>query len=213
MYGVRYSAKVKGKVPRLVTCEQCGHAYGYWLERTGVGSASSYFGIGMRGGGDRAASPAEDMLDERLGTECDAVPCPSCGWYQEPMIEQARLERYGWLVRGGWLLFVLGVFGFVFGGCLVTALDKSPQLWGVARGFQLLAGLAVFAPLVGHLLKWQLAARYDPNADDVEQRKQRGRKRAMNPKEHDRLVPKPASEELPPKLRLDDFKAPPQTNS
>jgi hypothetical protein len=205
MPGVHYSASVEGKVPRFVTCEQCGHAFGYWLKRTGAGSASSYLGIGMIGGRERASSRAEDNLEQRLRTECDAVPCPSCGWYQEHMIEQTRHERYGWLVRVGWLLFAVAVFAFVFGGCLVTALDKIPALTGIARGTQAVALLALFAPLAGHLLRQQLSARYDPNADDVEERKQRGNKRAMKPKEYARLAPKPAGEEPPPNLRMGDL--------
>jgi hypothetical protein len=162
MPGAHDSPKGKDKVPRFVTCEQCGHAYGYWLQRTGVG---------------------------------DAVPCPSCGWYQEHMIAQVRLARYGWLVRVGWLLFVLGVGGIVVGGCLAIQLHTNPLWLGMGRVLQAFALLALFAPLASYLLKARLAARYDPNAGDVEERKRCGQKRAMKPNEHAQLAPKPASED------------------
>jgi hypothetical protein len=70
---------------------------------------------------------------------------------------------------------------------------------------QVLAVLALFAPLVGYVLKHLLASGYHPNAGDIEARKQRGQKRAMKPKEHARLAPKPAAGELPPKLPMEDF--------
>ena len=101
--GVRYRALAEGSVARFVTCEQCGQGYGYWLDRTTMGTASSYFLIGRDGASQRAWDRAKDTLRRRLQTECDAVPCPHCGWYQEHMIAQARHEKYGWLVRAGWI--------------------------------------------------------------------------------------------------------------
>jgi hypothetical protein len=205
MVGVRYSARASGRVPRFVTCEQCSHGYGYWLERTGFGGAHSYFGIGMIGGRDRAASRAEANLEQRLRTECDAVPCPSCGWYQEHMIPQARREKFGWLYRGGWIVFAGAFFLLILSGCAIGPLLSKPLLLAAARAVQLFLVLALLAPLPGYLLMKFLGEQYRPNDDAAEERQERGKRRAMRKKEYARLVPKEPPEELPGKLRLEDL--------
>src|SRR5262249_56399542 len=140
----------------------------------------------------------------RWRTRRAGFPRRSFGWYQEDCTGRARHERYGWLPRVGWLLFAVAVCVFVFGGCLVTALDKIPGLAGIARACQVVALIALFAPLAGHLLSWQLSTGYQPNEDDVEERKRRGEKRAMKPPEYARRAPKPAAAEPPPQLRMED---------
>jgi uncharacterized iron-regulated membrane protein len=159
----------------------------------------------MIGGRDRAASGAEADLGERLETECDAVPCPSCGWYQQHMIPQARHEKFGWLYRAGWVVFVVALFLLILSGCVVEVALKQPVLRIAGRALQFLLVLGLFAPLPGYLLARFLGEQYQPNNDDPEERKSRGKARAMRKREYARLVPKRPPEELPRKLRPEDF--------
>src|SRR5262245_28222596 len=138
MASVHYSASAKAKVPRFVQCEKCGHGYGYWLKRTGFGNASSFLGIGMSTGHQRAARDAEFDLEMKLKHDCEAVPCPECGWYQKHMIPQARHERYNWVQQVSWAGLAVAVFLFLSPGFLLQGADRMPALWIVFRGIQLL---------------------------------------------------------------------------
>jgi hypothetical protein len=215
--GVHHVAKATGTVPRFVKCEKCGHGYGYWLTRTGYGHSYSYMGVMPIGREDRIVGDAEVEVEQRLKTACEAVPCPECGWYQKHMYDRAREERYGWLLWAGIGAGVLGPFLLLSLGSI--ALMVAERFLHHGRGDRLLAlmsavpflGLPVLVVLgvltvVGAcLLRNHLSDRYNPNREDVEERKRRGWERAMSPKEYARLATKKPARGTHQKLRPEDL--------
>lgn len=180
MIGVRTTTTATGEVAKFVTCKKCGHGYGYWLRRAAAGE-----------------------LAERLRTGHDPVPCPACGHYPKRMIEAAREEKFGWVFLAGILAGVLAGGGCFLVGAAVAALggrDRAAD-WVSRTALGLMCPTAVCIPAAAYGLKALLAHKYDPNADPVDERIDRGRERAMSPAEYARLAPKPR--------RRDDAEPPP----
>ena len=73
-----------GAVCKTVVCESCQWRYDYEMHRTEklakLSSAKSL------------EQAAEAKLQAMLEEECDAVPCPSCGWYQQNMVLRMRQD-------------------------------------------------------------------------------------------------------------------------
>ena len=210
----RRTVTVKMTRPKFVTCEKCGHGYGYWLDRTATSSVTtSVMGLST-GRGDRVVTDAEIKAEQRLKHACDAVPCPECGWYQEEALEQARREHFSWLVWAGWGGLALGLFLSTVGGVIVGALVMSlgahhhrlaPILGVVQACYHLVGGVLLLSPVAGYLLRDLLGKGHDPNTEDVEERKQKGWDRAMSPKQYARVVPKGPAKGTNQKLRLEDI--------
>ena len=79
--------KRSGRILRTVRCENCTLSYEYAMQRTVKLHGESAEEV--------LAAEAERQLRKQLATECDLVPCPSCGWYQQHMIDQARKQAKG----------------------------------------------------------------------------------------------------------------------
>jgi hypothetical protein len=210
----RRTVTVKMSAPRFVTCEKCGHGYGYWVDRTATSSATtSVLGLPV-GGADRLVTDAEIKAQDRLKYACEAVPCPECGWYQRHMLDRARREHFAWLVIAGWIGLAVGLLLTLFGGFAVAVLCElleahhhrlAPLLLVARAGYHLVSGLLLFSPVAGYLLREWLAKSHDPNAEDVEERKQKGWDRSMSPKQYARVVPKGEAKGTNQKLRLEDL--------
>ena len=67
-----------GSVMKQVRCERCGYQYSYEMTRTAIGSYSG-FALTRQEADEKAAANAAQRLKTMLETECDVVPCPSCG--------------------------------------------------------------------------------------------------------------------------------------
>lgn len=199
MIGVRYTTTATGEVAKFVTCKKCGHGYGYWMKRVGTGSNTSWFLIGRESAQNRSGRDAAGELAERLRTEHDPVPCPECGHYPKRMIEPAREEKYGWIFPVGILAGVLAGGGFMLLGTALTILGGGGKWVDTVRSAVLgmACPAAVCVPAAAYGLKGLLAHRYDPNADPEDERIDRGRERAMSPKEYARLAPKPRRRDDP----------------
>ena len=210
-YNTTTTASAKATVPRFVTCEKCGHGYGYLVTRTGYGFVYSHWGLIDFGRPDRVQGDADVELEKKLRNAVEAVPCPKCGWYQKHMLARAREERFGWILWAG----LAG--GFVGGGAVagvVGALEAVLARHHHAAGVLPLLGMAKFltfpavmvaASLGGFFLRNYLYAHYKPNDADVEERKERGRERALSPKQYARVVPKGEAKGTNQKLRLEDL--------
>jgi hypothetical protein len=208
--GTHHVAKATATVPRFVKCEECGHGYGYWLTRTGYGHAYEHWGFIPSERLDRFVTDAEVEAEQKLKTACEAVPCPECGWYQRHMRDRAREERYGWLLWAGIGAAIVGVFLLMsLGGMAAMVVEKylhNGAIVLVMRVFPFLAlPLAVLMPVGACLLRNYLSARYDPNDEDVEERKQLGWDRAMSPKEYARLTKGKRAKGTHHKLRPEDL--------
>jgi hypothetical protein len=143
------------------------------------------------------------------------APCPACGWYQQHMLPKARKEYYRWMLVTGFCLAIGLIPIAVFGGVLNLPRPQNPE--PVIPWPLFLAGLGALAVvsvglMVGKLI---LSWRYDPNAHDVETRKQLGRahgmlreefERLMAAQQHEAAVPtkEPSPEPSPEAVRLGD---------
>jgi hypothetical protein len=181
-YALTYTATVEGRAPKLVQCEGCGHEYVYFLERTASGQGTSMLFLDNEGAQSTASAEAHAELMARLDKACEAVPCPACGRYQQHMVTYARHLRYRWMRTGAVLLFTLGALLFM-GAMAFSPARGNPNdpdadlpatlLWGgVWMGF-----LGCPALLV---LRYWLSKRYDPNREDLEERKQYGQRYSMS---------------------------------
>jgi hypothetical protein len=206
-------ARVKMTAPRFVTCEKCGHGYGYWVHRTATASTSSVMGLTI-GRSDRLVTDAELKAQDKLKHAYEAVPCPECGWYQKHMLTQARRDHFAWLVTAGWIGLGIGLLLSTFGGAVVAVIMSSlgahhhrlvPVLSLVQACYHLAGGALLLSPVAGYLLRDLLSKGFDPNSEDVEERMQKGWDRAMSPKQYARVVPKGPAKGTNQKLRLEDM--------
>jgi hypothetical protein len=185
-----YTAKVGAQVARTVTCEECGLEYVYVMTRSAEGEGSSVLFLDMAGAQSSAEQKANELLRHKLQTSCDPVPCPSCGRYQEHMIPRARWHRNRWMLKTGLALFPLSVIAMLV-ALVVTALAADKR----DVGLTILAGLLWACVAVGGvgavalpLYKYLSSRNYDPNNEDLEDRKKRGQERAISKQEFARRI-------------------------
>jgi hypothetical protein len=160
-----YSANVSGATYKFVECEECKQKYVYRMVRTGAGQGNSLYFLDNAGAQRRAQGQAKAELEHKLKKECDAVPCPKCGLYQEDMVEKMRKEYRMWL-------YYTGVF-VIFSAFLAAAL-------GIALfGNELkVAGVSMFIVAVlgvvggAGAIAWRIdqASGFDPNAAPAKER-------------------------------------------
>jgi hypothetical protein len=185
-YAKTYSATMRGRVLKSVHCEQCRAEFVYSLEREAVGVGTSILFLDNEGASKRAASDAEKSLQKTLDQECDPVPCPSCGWYQAPMVKLLRKQHRSWLVwAGGILLFVGVVVALLLYINLLDPRGGNSTFTTVTLGI-----LVVTIPLGIGLIYFRrvMAASFDPNAEDLATRKKIAGARALLREELDRIL-------------------------
>ena len=176
---VEYKATVTLDTPQLVRCAHCDTEYLYEMTVTGIGNAET----GLFKTESEAEQAAEkDALDNLafhlndLDRLFNAIPCPKCLRYQPYMYKalgQSQYDGYGCLG------YILGTVGFLAAvGSLITWFASEPNR-PTARMVGIV-GLAVWA--AGYVvIRWTrgLAARYDPNTDDLAGREKRAAERTM----------------------------------
>jgi hypothetical protein len=146
-----------GSVRKAVRCENCTLPYEYEMRRTVRlhGEASK----------EMLAAEAERRLRKQLATECDLVACPSCGWYQQHMIEQARNRATRHVP--GWVVFVVIVTALSATYALLCACDPPKfgpvGVWiGVACGALATLGALIIVVFVARRI--YLSRLYNPNS-------------------------------------------------
>jgi hypothetical protein len=154
--------------------------YVYLMERTREGEGTSFLFLDNEGARQRAERQAEAQFSEALQSSCDTVPCPSCGRVQEHMILRARKLYCRWMQTGGLYLFFAAAFFFVGGIWAGIANEgaRSGPVWTVP--LFLLAGVCALIAFALTFARRALVRRLDPNAEDVEVRKERGQARAVS---------------------------------
>jgi hypothetical protein len=181
-----YQATAKGSAFRAVTCENCRAEYVYHLTRRVQGISTGSVFAGTIPSWEAAVGRANAELNRTLATEHDTVPCPSCGWYQQPMIAVLRRNHQPWMfLTGTFLLFstalLLGLF--------VLALTSVDPPASTVR-LLLLRGAACTG-VVGHgliLARNLIANRLQPNDGEPDVRKRLGQQLAKTKDEFDRLM-------------------------
>jgi hypothetical protein len=175
--GTDYTSTASGAALKLVRCEQCATEYVYRMERTAIGSGTSFLFLDNHGAANRASANAQDALQGKLERGVDLVPCLVCGWYQKHMFPRARREHRRWMFYLG-VCLSLGVLPIAFVGAVVNSMDRDepPIPWPL---FVAVVSLLVSVGFGFLITKFVTARRYDPNSQDVEQRKRLGKSRAM----------------------------------
>jgi hypothetical protein len=174
-YALDYTAKLSGSVPKLVRCEQCSLEYVYLMKRSASGEGTSMLFLDNEGAQARAQSAAERALTTKLDHELDPIPCLACGWYQADMVAEIRKGRLWWMVLVAVGLGILGVILFLM-ACLVSLIGEEPV---AALVMWIGVGLCALGAISLPLARRRLARQYDPNMEDLEQRKQFSATRAI----------------------------------
>jgi hypothetical protein len=179
--GMKYTATLRGKTAKLVTCEECQAEYVYFVERTAKGVDDSPLFLDNAGAERNARRRAEQDLRDKLDTAVAVVPCPECGRVQSHMIDLARREKFGH--RRG-----LAKVAIIAGGIFVAAAGIAALLYLKEGGSGKLIMSLVYGPPAGLAFAWGIAkwirtgreaAEYDPNAEDRGGRLRRGREAAI----------------------------------
>src|SRR4051794_36030586 len=96
-YGQKYTTTLRGRVPKLVKCEQCSLEYVYHLSRSARGEGTSFLFLNNEGAQSSAEGEARARLLAALMKACEPVPCPGCGHVQQHMVPRARQLRHRWM--------------------------------------------------------------------------------------------------------------------
>ena len=174
-----HTATVTTVVPQLVRCASCGCEFVYEMKLTGTGSATADVLFGdEEGARETANEKAQKRLEEQLGKQelCEAVPCPACYHYQPYMFTIVAERVYDTISCFASLPLILGLLTAVGAAAawFIFPDERSIILW-VGLG-----GAAAFILGYGPVA-WvnRVAARYDPNADALNERRRIAEDRAM----------------------------------
>lgn len=154
-YGREYSATVTASALKLVVCEQCRRDYGYSMERTAGGAATSF--LFLNGGGARRSANMVRVLRRRYRSWMDKV---AIGLF----VASGLCSGAAWLIHQGFL----GWDHLFPSSCRVL----------LAAACFALPGSFTLA-----FVRWLSARSLDPNAADVEERRELGFTLSASPEE------------------------------
>lgn len=185
-----YTARVQGRVLKLVPCESCNTEYVYILEREGVGAGTSVYGLYDETAQKNAEEGAHESLGEYLANDFDPVPCPTCGHYQNFMFPKLIETRSPWPLLGAIVTLVVGSLSLLSVMYWGTIYLQRPSDLALER-----LGVAGVALAVAGLIGAGLAAaqrrrdrNFDPNViEDQPSRIAKGQSRAVTLAEFDAL--------------------------
>jgi hypothetical protein len=178
----------RGSVIKLVNCENCKGAYAYRMGRRARGEATNFLFLDSAAADQKAAAEAHARLQKALIYDCDAVPCPLCGWLQTEMIPKARSQYALGIWTAGlallicWIVALIGAMVLSFVGPL--GLGPVPGV-GIALS---VAGVCAFAGIALLLARVAAQRRHDPNAENPSIRVQIGQRRALPKEELDQVL-------------------------
>ncbi len=109
-WGKTIQAEQPGQRVVRVDCTKCGSEYYYVLARVGFGNGTAPYGIGVASATRTAQENANRDLLRRLETEADLVPCPSCNWVNDDLVQGYRRGRY---LGVGKFAVVVGIIGTI----------------------------------------------------------------------------------------------------
>lgn len=100
------SAAVTCPVIQVMACDNCDTDNMCETEMTGYGSVVTFYGLGDTSAPKKARKKARQDLEQKLESHVDLVPCPSCGHYQQAMVEEyASVVRRQW-TKSLWACFL-----------------------------------------------------------------------------------------------------------
>lgn len=141
---------------------------GGWLRiRFGPAPGPALPSLGKTVDGEEDAGAANRKLRRTLQGSVEAVPCPSCGWYQRHMTEELRARSLVWMF---WLSLVPLIASqpvaslLIFKGLLAGGFDAA-TVWLMSTG----AGLLVMICLLA--LRYALTLRVNPNLHESDRPK------------------------------------------
>lgn len=86
-YGSNYTSTVSQLFPAKCKCEKCGYEFDCELFVTGKGQSNSFMWLRNEAARQEATAYAYEDLKRNLNNPIVFPrPCPSCGWYQTPMV-------------------------------------------------------------------------------------------------------------------------------
>ena len=163
-YGREYKSALVGKRLIPVHCDRCGCEYYYELVRVGSGNATAHYGIGSKRAERTAEERARLDLNRRLERDAELVPCPTCQWINEELVERYRRNRY----RGWWkAAAAVGSVGTGISLLVAWFLSLGPAADRGALPFFLVGGPAISLTVAASILlarSW-LRIRIQPNRD------------------------------------------------
>jgi len=200
-FGTTVTVQIPGQAWRGETCEHCGQQFYYKVASTGMGVAINPYLLDSYGSGQRAEEMARVTLDHALRHAVVPVPCPHCILYQAKMVPLIRAQQFLWMAPAARFLLFTAATTLFFGGVL-TGLIREKDLPAYFPAIAaVMFGLSTLSLLVGIGLLLSLRrkrARYDPNAKDLAETRQRLATTALKPEEFAmlRIPPTPATPAL-----------------
>jgi hypothetical protein len=162
---MEYTCEVSGGTYKFVECEACQQKYVYRMVRKAKGQGDSLYFLDNAGAQDRAQSKANADLQKALANDCDPVPCPKCGSYQDDMVAKLCREYRMWM-------FWAGIFS-IFAGVLCGALGYTFYETD-SRAAGLILYAAAFLGVVGGIIAivWrrQMSDAFEPNNTPLKDR-------------------------------------------
>jgi predicted RNA-binding Zn-ribbon protein involved in translation (DUF1610 family) len=184
---LEYQATARGSALKQVICEECGFEYFYVVQRVATGHGTSPLMLFNAGAADQAEAQAAAELNASLGRAVEFVPCPKCGRFQGNMVRKAQRLRNRWMVIVGLTLTI--TVGIV-GGLLAFANYKNAEKgWNFAPSplFEICVGLTFALGVAMLIAKPIISKRFDPNTQDVEERRQLGQSRSLTRADLERM--------------------------
>lgn len=116
--GRRYTVQATGSVTKSVCCERCHCQYHYTAQRIGVGHGMSVLWLDNNGASKRAHSKATADLERKLVRVTEAVPCPTCYWYQRNMLGILKQKEARNILLLGLLTAVIAAIALLAGASI-----------------------------------------------------------------------------------------------
>jgi hypothetical protein len=189
-YGESFHTTAHGCLPKRVRCEECDHKYYYVLQRSATGEGTNLLFIDKKGAQRRSVRNAKANLQQALSSECDPVPCPKCGWYQQDMVRRARQLHHRWLAQAAlWVFSAAAVLAVLAIVTIFLEQRLQHEVWQNIRNLLwILAAACVILSLAFGATKLIVSSGYDPNQEEVKERKRLGKQLTITREEYEEMI-------------------------
>ena len=201
----RYTETERRSVPKFVECENCHLQYVYYLRRKVSVEWTSTIFFENEGAVRSAQQEVDARLRRALEKGCEPIPCPGCGHVQQHMVARARQLRRRWMAQAGLYLFPSAcILALPASLVLFTALGMGDRegwttRWIIQTIIGMLLCLTAAAAAAGAVVlpawKYFTCRTWDPNSEDLEDRKQQGQSLAVPREEFEQRQAKTAAPE------------------
>lgn len=182
------TVRASASVSKETQCSACLNTYYYQMTRATSASRHTSIRFGSEKAEQKAREVAEARLVERLATEVDPVPCPSCGAYQPEMFEGIRRKKFKLLWVATIVLICFGCISLFATGVCATSVAKDRSYETPLTIAGVLTGLCFVGAIAARVLYKSKKASYDPNSQAIEDRMVIARNRAVTSEQRDRIL-------------------------